>query len=210
MDNQSVCRRSAGIHNTAGAQGGTESKWGLGVFHSIPDNDLHYEASEHFTRVPERVVVGAVLELSQNETWRHITCRRRTQLKRSIWNRKPKPTAASPPLPSLCSPLVSVIFTETGAKCIKRGDGNRPGGGFRGKCDYHQKNAMRPRVFNAQMHKKWYFITAWRLSKITGKGRKMCLRWKLWNACLTGRNRFNPGVSCPFHVKICFSDPWFD
>lgn len=69
---------------------------------------------------------------------------------------------------------------------------------------------MRPRVFNAQMHKKWYFITAWRLSKITGKGRKMCLRWRLWNACLTGRNRFNPDVSCPFHAKICFSDPWFD
>ncbi len=69
---------------------------------------------------------------------------------------------------------------------------------------------MRPRVFNAQMHKKWYFITAWRLSKITGKGRKMCLRWRLWNACLTGRNRFNPDVSCPFHAQICFSDPWFD
>lgn len=113
-------------------------------------------------------------------------------------------------LPPPPSPRVSVIFTETGAKCFKRGDGNRPGGRVRGKCDYHQKNAMRPRVFNAQMHKKWYFITAWRLSKITGKGRKMCLRWRLWNACLTGRNRFNPDVSCPFHAKICFSDPWFD
>jgi len=127
MDNQSVCRRSAGRHNTAGAEGGSESKWGLGVFHSILGNDLHYEASEHFTRAPERAVVGAVLWLGQNETWRHTTCRVRTRLKRSIWNRYPKPTAASPPL---STPWVSVIFTETGAKCFKRGDGNRPGGGF--------------------------------------------------------------------------------
>lgn len=72
MDNQSVCRGSAGIHNTAGALGGSASKWGLGVFHSILGNDLHYEASEHFTRVPERVVVlwvggRSVLQLSQNE-----------------------------------------------------------------------------------------------------------------------------------------------
>lgn len=73
MDNQSICRASAGIHNTAGALGGFASKWGLGVFHSILGNDLYYEASEHFTRVPERVMVmevvaGAVLQLSQNET----------------------------------------------------------------------------------------------------------------------------------------------
>lgn len=53
-----------------GALGCSASKWGLGVFHSILGNDLHYEASEHFTRVPERVVVvrGTVLQLSQNET----------------------------------------------------------------------------------------------------------------------------------------------
>lgn len=75
MDNQSVCMGSAGIHNTVGALGGSASKWGLGVFHSILGNDLHYEASEHFTRVPERVVVvvfwvggRSVLQLSQNET----------------------------------------------------------------------------------------------------------------------------------------------
>lgn len=35
---------SAGIHNTAGALGGSASKWGLGVFTSILGNDLHYEA----------------------------------------------------------------------------------------------------------------------------------------------------------------------
>lgn len=57
MDNQSVCGRSAGTHNTAGALGGSASKWGLGVFHGILGNDLHYEASEHFTRVPERAAV---------------------------------------------------------------------------------------------------------------------------------------------------------
>lgn len=61
MDNQSVCRGSAGIHNTTGALGGSASKWGLGVFRSILGNDLHYEASEHFTRVPERVVVVVVV-----------------------------------------------------------------------------------------------------------------------------------------------------
>lgn len=70
MDNQSVCGGSTGIHNTAGALGGSASKWGLGVFHSILGNDLHYEASKHFTRVPERTAaaVGAALQLSQNET----------------------------------------------------------------------------------------------------------------------------------------------
>lgn len=33
---------------------------------------------------------------------------------------------------TLPHPSLSVIFTETGAKCFKRGDGNRPGGGFEG------------------------------------------------------------------------------
>lgn len=39
--------------------GVSASKWGLGVFHSILGNDLHYEASEHFMRGPERVAVMA-------------------------------------------------------------------------------------------------------------------------------------------------------
>lgn len=56
MDNQSAGGGSAGIHNTAGALGGSAFKWGPGVFRGIQGNDLHYEASEHFKRVPERVV----------------------------------------------------------------------------------------------------------------------------------------------------------
>lgn len=78
MDNQSVCGGSAGIHNTAGALGGSASKWGLGVFRGILGNDLHYEASEHFTRVPGRVAaaaaaVGAVLQLSSVKMRRDAT-----------------------------------------------------------------------------------------------------------------------------------------
>lgn len=59
MDHQSIWRGSVGIHNMAGAAGVLVSKWGLGVFHSIPGNDLHYEASEHFMRVPKGVAVMA-------------------------------------------------------------------------------------------------------------------------------------------------------
>lgn len=36
-----------------------DPKWGLGVLHRILGNDLHYEASEHFMRAPERVAVMA-------------------------------------------------------------------------------------------------------------------------------------------------------
>lgn len=59
-DNQSVCRGSAGMHNTA-TVGGSASKWGLGVFCGIVGNDLHYEAWGHFTRLPERLVVVVVM-----------------------------------------------------------------------------------------------------------------------------------------------------
>lgn len=59
MDHQSTWRGSAGMHKMAGAAGVLASKWGLGVFHSILGNDLHYEASEHFMRVPEGVAVMA-------------------------------------------------------------------------------------------------------------------------------------------------------
>lgn len=57
----------------AGARSSAGSKWELGVFCSILGNDLHYEPSEHFMRVPERAVVGvggggAAPELSQNKT----------------------------------------------------------------------------------------------------------------------------------------------
>lgn len=133
MDNQSVCRSSAGIHNAAGARGGSQSKWGLGVFHSILDNDLHYEASEHFTRVPERVVVGAVLELSQNETWRHMKRRRRTQLKHPIWNREPKPTAATPPpCPPLPHPQLVSSSLKQEQSALKGEMGIDQGEGFGG------------------------------------------------------------------------------
>lgn len=73
MDNQSVCRRSVGIHNTAGALGGSASKWGPGVFNSILGNDLHYEASEHFTRVPERVVAAEAGGCSPTQSKRDVT-----------------------------------------------------------------------------------------------------------------------------------------
>lgn len=137
MDDQSVCKGSAGIHNTVGALGGSASKWGLGVFHSILGNDLHYEASKHFTRVPERVLVEDVLQ-PKTETWRHVTCRPRlpSPTLRHL-HLQPKDSCNSPSLPpyvspssSPPSPWLSVIFTETGAKCFKRGDGNRPGGGW--------------------------------------------------------------------------------
>lgn len=59
-DDQSIWKGSGGIHNGGGgATGVVASKWGLGVFRSILGNDLHYEASEHFMRAPERVAVMA-------------------------------------------------------------------------------------------------------------------------------------------------------
>lgn len=46
-----------------GGWGGPWEWWrlsgGRGVFHSILGNDLHYEASEHFMRAPERPAVTA-------------------------------------------------------------------------------------------------------------------------------------------------------
>lgn len=136
MDNQSICRGSAGIHNTTGALGGFASKWGLGVFHSILGNDLYYEASEHFMRVPERAVVvvveaaGADLQLSQNKTWRHVTCSTRPQLKLSIWNRYPKPPASNPsPPPPHPEPVSSSLKQEQSAVKGEMGIGQGEGSG---------------------------------------------------------------------------------
>ncbi len=101
-------------------------------------------------------------------------CNHNTKDCRKNWSKRKTQRSIWSSLQALVSSLSRVIRE----KCRK---------GSEMQSDYHRSRDTR--TMGVLMHKcwkKWYFITAKRLSKITGKGWKMCLLWMALKPGLTG------------------------
>lgn len=106
------------------------------------------------------------------------------------------------------TPSPSVIFTETEQSALN-GDGNRWEVGF-------EENVIIMRKMHWDHERLMHKCTKSDiLLQLEGFQKLLEMAGKcVWNGDtktrLTGCNGYKPHVSCHFHLKICFSDPWFD